>query len=178
MPTKGREPARQNAPMINDEITADSVLLIGVDGEQVGTIPTERALSMAKEAGLDLMVVSEGAAIPTCKIVDYGKYRYEANRKKTESRKKQKIVELKEVQVRPSIGDHDLSIKCKAINKFIEEGKRVKLVLRFRGRELSHREVGLKVMAKILEYCQDTAKEEMPPKMEGSAMITVLAKKK
>jgi translation initiation factor IF-3 len=162
---------------VNEEITAEEVLLIGPDGEQVGVIPIEQALSIASEAGLDLVVVGEGTQVPVCKVLDYGRYKYETHRKKVESRKKQKTVELKEVQIRPSISENDLSVKCRAISKFIEAGKRVKLVLRYRGRELSHKEVGQAVMAKILEYCQEFAKEETPPKLEGSVMIAILAKK-
>jgi translation initiation factor IF-3 len=111
-------------------------------------------------------------------VLDYGKYKYEAHRKKAESRKKQKTVELKEVQIRPSISEHDLSVKCRAIGKFIEAGKRVKLVLRYRGRELSHKEVGQTTIAKVLKYCCEFAKEETPPKMEGSVMIVILVSKK
>jgi translation initiation factor IF-3 len=162
---------------VNEDITAEKVLLIGPEGEQIGVIPVGQALSIAREADLDLVVVGDGSPVPVCKVLDYGKYKYETHRKKAESRKKQKTVELKEVQIRPSISEHDLSVKCRAISKFIEAGKRVKLVLRYRGRELSHKEVGQMVMTKILEYCQEFAKEETPPKLEGSAMIAILAKK-
>ncbi|MDR1332903.1 MAG: translation initiation factor IF-3 [Holosporales bacterium] len=178
MSTRGRDAAPQNAPKVNEGITAERVLLIGEDGEQIGTILTERAMAMAREAGLDLVAVHQAdEAVPVCKLLDYGKYKYEAHRKKVESRKNQKSVEMKEVQVRPSIGESDLAVKCKAMKKFIEAGKKVKLVLRFRGRELSHKEIGHEVVAKILEHCSDFAKEESPPKLEGSMIIAVLTKK-
>ncbi len=151
--------------------------MIGADGEAVGIVPIKEAQDIATEAGLDLVMVAEDSKPPVCKILDYGKYKYELQKKKTESRKKQKIIDLKEVQVRPFIGGNDLLIKCKAIRRFIDAGDKVKLVLRFRGREMSRQEIGHEVVKKVLDYCQEFAKAENPPKLEGSMIITILSAK-
>ncbi|MDR0942151.1 MAG: translation initiation factor IF-3 [Holosporales bacterium] len=168
---------RQDSLKINKKINSTEVRLIGADGEPVGIIPTSEALDMAYAAGLDLVMVAEDATPPVCRILDYGKYKYEQQRKKAESRKKQKIVALKEVQIRPCIGENDLLIKCKAIKKFIESGDKVKLVIRFRGREMNRKESGQEIVRKILDYCQEFAKEENPSKLEGATLMTVLTKK-
>jgi translation initiation factor IF-3 len=175
--TRRQNPVLQ-APPINENIKFSEVRLIDVNGEPVGIVPINDALSKAIEASLDLVLVSEESIPPVCKILDYGKYKYELQKKKTESRKKQKVVNLKEIQVRPFIGDNDLLIKCKAIKKFIEEeGNKVKIILRFRGRELSRQETGHAVIQKILEYCKEFAKEESVPKLEGSVITAVLSRK-
>jgi translation initiation factor IF-3 len=176
--TNGRqEQPQQNSPMINENITFREVRLIGEEGQAVGVVTIEEALRAADSAGLDLVLVATESIPPVCKILDYGKYRYELQKKKTESRKKQKTINLKEVQIRPFIGENDLLIKCRSIRKFIEAGDKVKLVLRFRGRELNRQEVGQGVVKKILDYCQDFAKEESPPKLEGSVIVAVLTSK-
>lgn len=168
----------QSLPMINENIHFEEVRLIGSDGESVGVVSINEARRMAFEASLDLVLISAESLPPVCKILDYGKYRYELQKKKLESRKHQKIICVKEVQVRPFIGDNDLLIKCRAIKKFIEEdGDKVKLVLRFRGRELSRQELGREVIRKILAFCQDFAKAESEPKLEGVMITTVLSKK-
>ena len=154
-----------------------SVRLIGADGEAVGIVPIEDARSAAEDAGLDLVMVAKESTPPVCKILDYGKYKYEQQKKKTESKKKQKIITLKEVQVRPFIGENDLMVKCKAIKRFIESGDKVKLVLRFRGREMSRQELGHEVVNKVLEFCQEFAKPENPPKLEGTMITTILSGK-
>jgi translation initiation factor IF-3 len=175
--TKRQNPVLQVQP-INENIKFGEVRLIDVSGNPVGIVPIGEALDMAREASLDLVLVSEESIPPVCKILDYGKYKYELQKKKTESRKKQKVVNLKEIQVRPSIGDNDLLIKCKSIKKFIEEdGDKVKVILRFRGRELSRQEMGHEVIKRILEYCKEFAKEESATKLEGSVITTVLSKK-
>jgi translation initiation factor IF-3 len=167
----------QNQQPINEGINAKSVRLIGADGEAVGIVSIEEALRMASDASLDLVLVSEDVTPPVCKILDYGKHRYEIQRKKVEARKKQKSVEFKEVQVRPLIGENDLLVKCRAIKKFVEAGNKVKVVLRFRGREIHHQDIGYEVLNKILDFCKDFAKEESKPKLEGSVVITVLSKR-
>lgn len=169
-----QETSRQ---LINDEITAKEVRLIGADGSQMGIVPIGEARRAADEAGLDLFLVSEDAVPPVCKILDYGKYKYELQKKKAESRKKQKVISLKEVQIRPFIGENDLLIKCKSIKKFIEGGDKVKLVLRFMGRELSRKDLGFEVVKKVLEFCQEFAKEENPAKLEGNSIIAILTAK-
>ena len=129
------------------------------------------------KAGLDLVIVSKDAKPPVCKILDYGKYKYEQQKKKAEAKKKQKTIDLKEVQIRPFIGENDLMVKCKAIKRFIEAGNKVKLVMRFRGREMSRQDIGQEVINKVFEFCQDFAKTENPPKLEGTVMMTILSGK-
>ncbi|MDR0695382.1 MAG: translation initiation factor IF-3 [Holosporales bacterium] len=166
-----------NSLLINERITSREVRLIGQDGQPIGIVPTTEAMEQAEAVGLDLVMISGESAPPVCKLLDYGKYKYELQKKKTESRKKQRTVDLKEVQLRPFIGENDLMIKCKAIRKFIEAGNKVKLVLRFRGRELTRKEFGHEVVRKVLDFCQEFAKEEAAPKLEGSVIITTLTKR-
>ncbi|MDR1289543.1 MAG: translation initiation factor IF-3 [Holosporales bacterium] len=164
--------------MINENISFEEVRLVNANGESVGIVPIVEARRLASEASLDLVLISSESLPPVCKILDYGKYRYELQKKKLESRKNQKIVCVKEVQVRPFIGDNDLLVKCRAIKKFIDEdGDKVKIVLRFRGREISRQELGRDVIRKILAFCQDFAKEESEPKLEGSVITTILSKR-
>ena len=150
------------------------VRLIGAGGEALGIVSVREARTAAEDAGLDLVMVAPDSKPPVCKILDYGKYKYEQQKKKAESRKKQKTIDIKEIQLRPFIGENDLMVKCRAIKKFIEAGNKVKLVLRFRGREMSRQELGHGVVKKVLEFCQDFAKPENPPKLEGSLIITIL----
>ncbi|MDR1391165.1 MAG: translation initiation factor IF-3 [Holosporales bacterium] len=175
--TGKRPETNQLSTFVNDGIEASEVRLIGIDGEVVGIVPIEKARDIAEKAELDLVVVSMDSVPPVCKILDYGKYRYEMQKKKTESKKKQKNAELKEIQVRPSIGENDLLIKCKAIKRFIDAGDKVKLVLRFKGRELTRKELGHEVIRKVLEYSRDFAKEESPAKLEGFVITAILAGK-
>ena len=174
--TTKKPEGKQNAHLINDAIKFEQVRLIGATGEALGILSSRQALEKAEQEGLDLVLVSDASNPPVCKILDYGKYKYEQQKKKAESRKKQKTVELKEVQLRPFIGENDLLIKCKAIKKFIESGDKVKVVLRFRGREISRQELGYEVVNKVLDYCKEFAKEENPAKLEGSSIITILTK--
>ncbi len=156
---------------------SSSVRLIGANGEPVGIVSLSDAKKAADKAGLDLVVVAKDSNPPVCKILDYGKYKYEQQKKKAESKKKQKTIDLKEVQIRPFIGENDLMVKCKAIKRFIEAGNKVKLVMRFRGREMSRQDIGKEVINKVLEFCQDFAKTENPPKLEGTMMMTILSGK-
>ncbi len=162
---------------INEEIKVPEVRLIGADGQPVGILPTRQALEMARDANLDLVLISEISTPPVCKILNYGKYRYALQRRKTEARKKQKTIDIKEVQFRPFIGENDLNIKCRAIQKFITDGNKVKIVMRFRGREMNRTETGFNVINKVLEFCDNFAKAEPKPKLEGSMIVTVLSKK-
>jgi translation initiation factor IF-3 len=153
------------------------VRLIGSDGENVGVVSTRVALAQADEAGMDLVEISPGAEPPVCKILDYGKYRYEAQKKRAEAKKKQVIVEIKEIKLRPRIGDHDLQIKIKAMKEFLAEGDKIKVSLRFRGREMMHQEVGVAVITKVQDLLADVAKVESASKLEGMQLIMVLAPK-
>ncbi|MDR2666662.1 MAG: translation initiation factor IF-3 [Holosporales bacterium] len=176
--TSGRQDLpQQNSPIINENITFREVRLIGAGGEAIGVVTIDEALRAAENVGLDLVLIAAESVPPVCKILDYGKYRYELQKKKTESRKKQKTVSLKEVQVRPFIGENDLLVKCRSIKKFIEAGDKVKLVLRFRGREMNRQEIGQDVVRKVIDYCHEFAKEESPPKLDGAVIIAVLTSK-
>ncbi len=162
---------------INEEIKVEEVRLIGSDGKPIGIVPTSKALEIAKSEELDLVLVSEDANPPVCKILNYGKYKYSLQKKKIEAKKKQQTITLKEIQLRPFIGENDLAIKCKAIQKFILNGNKVKVVMKFRGRELSRKELGMEVVNKVIETCSEFAKPDNPPKLEGSTIMTVLTKK-
>lgn len=164
---------------INNQIRGlDKVRLVGADGEMVGVVSVREALAAAEEAGLDLVEVSPNAEPPVCKILDYGKFKYQEQKKAAEARKKQKVVEVKELKLRPMIEDHDYQVKLRAAIKFLEEGDKVKFTLRYRGRELSHQELGLKVLLKMKEDLAGISKVEQEPKMEGRQMIMMLSSSK
>ena len=141
----------------------------------VGVVSLRDALFAAEEAGLDLVEVSPNADPPVCKILDYGKYKYEAQKKANEARKKQKIIEVKEIKLRPNIDEHDYDIKMKAMRRFLEEGDKVKVTMRFRGREMAHQDIGMNVLVKVREALDDLGKVEQMPKLEGKQMIMVMA---
>ncbi|NCN05459.1 MAG: translation initiation factor IF-3 [Spirochaetales bacterium] len=160
---------------INEMIKVRDVRLIDDLGEQLGVVPTIQALAMAKEKGLDLVEVSPNANPPVCKLIDYGKYKYETERKNRESKKKQKQVRLKEIRMQPKIESHDLAFKTKHILDFLEEGNKVKVTIRFRGRELAHTEIGRDVLLKVLANLgEETHVVERPPTMEGRFMYMML----
>lgn len=138
---------------------------------------TPEAIAIAAEAGLDLVEVSPGTAPPVCKILDYGKFKYQQQKKKAEAKKKQKIVEIKEIKMRPNIDDHDYEVKVKAMRRFFEEGDKVKVTLKFRGREMAHQELGMKLLLQVKEDTLAVAKVEAEPKLEGRQMMMVLAPK-
>lgn len=141
----------------------------------VGVVPLNEGLEMAAEAGLDLVEVSPNADPPVCKILDYGKYKYEAQKKKNEARKKQKVIEVKEIKLRPNIDDNDYGVKMRAARRFLEEGDKVKVTLRFRGREMAHQDLGVKVLERVRLDLDELAKIEQFPKMEGRQMVMVMA---
>ncbi|MFV3075269.1 translation initiation factor IF-3 [Niveispirillum fermenti] len=172
--SQDREPQR-DGPRINREINVRSVRLVDANGEMVGVVSLRDALYAAEEAGLDLVEVSPNADPPVCKILDYGKYKYEAQKKANEARKKQKIIEVKEIKLRPNIDEHDYEIKMKAMRRFLEEGDKVKVTMRFRGREMAHQDIGMNVLIKVRETLEDLGKVEQMPKLEGKQMIMVLA---
>ncbi len=149
--------------------------MISPDGEQLGIIPIEQALSIAEEQGLDLVEVAPLARPPVCRIMDYGKFKYEEQRKAREARKKQHHVQLKEVKMRPGIEDHDFDFKTRHARRFLEEGNKVKLTMMFRGRQMAHPEIGRQVLDRVSEMLADIAKVESPPQMEARAMTMVLA---
>ena len=167
-------PPKQTGPRINDQIRAAKVLVIADDGEKRGPLPIEEALDLAAEAKLDLVEVAPGD-IPVCKVMDYGKFKYQQQKKKAEAKKKQKVVEIKEIKMRPNIDQHDYEVKTKAMRRFFEDGDKVKVTLRFRGREMAHQERGMELLKRVQEDFEATTKVEAMPKLEGRQMMMVLA---
>ena len=165
----------RDGPRINTEIGVPRVRLVDERGNMVGVVLRNEALTMAANAGLDLVEVAPNADPPVCKILDYGKFKYEEQKKKNEARKKQKIIEVKEIKLRPSIDDHDYEVKMRAMNKFIEEGDKVKVTMRFRGRELAHQDIGMNVLIRVRDDLDAIAKVEQMPRMEGRQMVVVMA---
>ncbi|MGH7026270.1 translation initiation factor IF-3 [Brevundimonas sp.] len=168
-------PPVKDGPPINQEIRATRVLLIDQNGEKQGVMPLSAALEAAEEAGLDLVQIVGNAETPVCKILDYGKHRFQEQKKKAEARKRQKVVELKEIKLRPNIDTHDYDVKAKSMHRFFEDGDKVKVTLRFRGREMAHPELGMKLLNKVQADFDDVAKVEYAPRMEGRQMIMILA---
>jgi translation initiation factor IF-3 len=161
---------------VNEEIRGVlRVLLIDENGEKQGEMPIGAALDAARAAALDLVEVSPHSDPPVCKILDYGKFRFEEQKKKAETRKKAKRIELKEIKVRPNIDDHDYDVKMKAIRRFFEEGDKVKITLRFRGRELAHTEIGMELLQRIRGELDGLAKVENEPRFEGRQVVMVMA---
>ena len=151
--------------------------LINAEGENIGVVPIDEAMGMAEEIGLDLVEVSPGADPPVCKILDYGKYKYEAQKKQNVARKKQKTIDVKEIKMRPNINAHDYDVKMRSMVKFLDEGDKVKVTLRFRGRELAHQNRGMMVLDRVRDDLDELAKVEQYPKMEGRQMIMVISPK-
>ena len=160
---------------MNEDIRALRVLLIDQHGEKQGVMPTASALEAAEEVGLDLVEISPNSDPPVCKILDYGKFRFQEQKKKAEARKRQKVVEVKEIKLRPNIDIHDYDVKARAMHRFFEEGDKVKVTLRFRGRELAHPELGMKLLQQVKADFEPVAKVEYEPRMEGKQMIMILA---
>ncbi len=149
--------------------------LIGPEGEQLGVIPTDEAIDKAVGYGLDLVEMASNADPPVCKILDYGKFKYVDQKRKAEARKKQKTIDVKEITMRPGIEEHDYDVKMRSMRRFLDEGDKVKVTLRFRGRELAHQELGLKVLDRVKDELEELAKVEQMPKMEGRQMVMVIA---
>jgi translation initiation factor IF-3 len=149
--------------------------LVDQDGAMVGVVTKSEALVMATNAGLDLVEVAPTADPPVCKILDYGKFKYEEQKKKNEARKKQKVIEVKEIKLRPGIDDHDYDVKMRSMVKFVEEGDKVKVTMRFRGRELAHQDLGMNVLMRVRDDLEEIAKVEQFPRMEGRQMTMVLS---
>jgi len=153
------------------------VRVVDADGEMVGVISLEEGIEMAYEAGLDLVEVSPNADPPVCKILDFGKYKYEEQKKKNEARKKQKVIEVKEIKMRPGIDVHDYDVKLRNARRFLDDGDKVKFTVRFRGREMAHQELGTKVLERIRDDLEELAKVELFPRMEGRLLTMVVAPK-
>ncbi|QBL93712.1 Translation initiation factor IF-3 [Komagataeibacter saccharivorans] len=171
MPT----PPNREGPRVNEEIRVPQVRLIDEEGEMLGIMSTRDALARAYSVGLDLLEISPNAEPPVAKVLDYGKFKYEQQKKRNEARKKQKVIEIKEVKVRPNIDENDYQVKMRAMKTFIGEGDKVKVTLRFRGREMAHQDLGVKVLERIRAEMDELAKVEHMPKLENRQMIMVLA---
>jgi translation initiation factor IF-3 len=167
----------KDGPRINEDIRAPRVLLIDATGEKLGEMPLSSALEAAADAGLDLVEIAGSSNPPVCKILDYGKFKFQEQKKKNEARKRQKIVELKEIKLRPMIDDHDYEVKARAMTRFFEEGDKVKVTLRFRGREMAHQHLGIELLMRVKRDFEETAKVESEPRLEGKQMTMVLAPK-
>ena len=164
--------------MLNEQIRDKEVRLIGENGEQLGIMSSRDALKLAREAELDLVKIAPNAQPPVCKIIDYGKYRYEQARREKEAKKKQKVIEIKEVRLSPNIDENDLNTKISAARKFIQKGDRVKVTLRFRGREMSHMAQSKHILDEFAEKLADIAVVEKPAKVEGRSLILILSEKR
>lgn len=177
---KGRlagPPPKPTGPRVNERIRVPKVRLIGPDGDNHGVVDIETALAAARQVGLDLVEISPNADPPVCKVLDFGKYKYELQKKANEAKKKQKIQEVKEIKMRPGIDDHDYETKMKAMTKFLTAGDKVKVTMRFRGREMAHQDLGLAVLRRVEGDVGAIAKVEAFPRLEGRQMTMVVAPK-
>ncbi|MDA1090269.1 MAG: translation initiation factor IF-3 [Proteobacteria bacterium] len=156
---------------------ADPVRVVGADGEMIGVITKQEGIDMAFAVGLDLVEISPNADPPVCKLLNYGKFKYEAQKKANEARKKQKIIEVKEIKMRPGIDEHDYQVKMRSVKRFLSDGDKVKMTIRFRGREMAHQDLGMKVLDRVREDVVEEAKVEQYPKNEGRMMTMVIAPK-
>ena len=168
-------PQKQVGPRTNEDITATNVLLIDENGEKQGVMPLAAALDAAREASMDLVEVSPDQEVPVVKILDYGKLRFEERKKKAAAKKKQRSSELKEIKMRPNIDTHDYEVKSRAMQRFFEDGDKVKVTLRFRGREMAHQHLGMQLLERVKTQFEETTKVETEPKLEGRQMTMVLA---
>jgi len=165
----------RDGPRVNEQITSAEIRLIDETGENVGVVERRDALDRAADVGLDLVEISPNADPPVCKILDHGRFKYEDQKKKAEARKKQKTVDVKEIKMRPNIDQHDYDVKMRSVLRFLEDGDKVKVTLRFRGREMAHQNLGLKVLHRVRDQVEETAKVEQFPRMEGRQMVMILA---
>ena len=168
-------PPSRDGPRVNDEIRAPQVRLIDQDGEMQGVMSARDAWLRAQAVGLDLLEISPNADPPVVKILDFGKYKYELQKKRNEAKKKQKVIEIKEIKVRPNIDENDYQVKMRAMKSFIEEGDKVKVTLRFRGREMAHQDIGVRVLERIRSEMDLTTKVEQMPRLENRQMVMVLS---
>ena len=172
-------PQRETGPRVNDRIRSPEIRLIGAEGENIGVVTPGRAMMLAEEAGLDLVEISPNAEPPVCKIMDFGKFKYEQQKREAEARKKQKIIEIKEIKFRPGTDTHDYDVKMRSVLKFLEEGDKVKVTLRFRGREMAHQELGLELLNRVAGDvgAVDAGKIESMPRLEGRQMVMMIGPK-
>jgi translation initiation factor IF-3 len=170
-----QQPVQKGGPRVNEEIRVREVQLIDQNGANKGVTEIQAAIAMAQEAGLDLVEIAPNSIPPVAKILDFGKYKYQAQKKAAEARKRQKVVEVKEIKIRPMIDDHDYDVKMRSMRRFFEEGDKVKVTLRFRGREMAHQELGIQLLERVKTDTSTLAKVEQEPKFEGRQMIMVLA---
>jgi translation initiation factor IF-3 len=168
---------QKDGPQSNEDITAPEVQLIDTEGENKGAMKTREALAIAQEQGLDLVIIAGNSTPPVAKILDLGRFKFAAQKKAAEARKRQKVIEVKEIQLRPNIDTHDYETKMKAVHRFLDEGDRVKVTMRFRGREMAHQEIGMELLVKVQHELEAKAKVESSPRSEGRQMVMVLAPK-
>ncbi len=176
---RGLPPRREkdDGPRVNGDITAKQIRVIDADGEMRGVMTIRDALALAEDSGLDLVEISPNAEPPVCKVLDYGKFKYEQQKKAAEARKKQKVIEIKEIKLRPMVGDHDFNIKMKNAKAFLEDGDKVKITLRFRGREVSHQNIAQEVLARVRQELDSVGKVESEPSFEGRQIVMILSAK-
>lgn len=167
-------PVRETGPRINDRIRAPEIRLIGAEGENLGVVTPHRARELADEAGLDLVEISPNAVPPVCKIMDFGKFKYEQQKKEAEARKNQKIIEIKEIKFRPGTDDHDYDVKMRSVVRFLNDGDKVKVTLRFRGREMAHMDLGRELLERVAKDVAELGKIESMPKVEGRQMVMMI----
>jgi len=165
---------RNTGPRVNEHIKAPEIRLIGAEGENLDVVTPARAMVLAEEAGLDLVEISPNANPPVCKIMDFGKFKYEQQKRESEARKKQKTIEVKEVKFRPNTDTHDYEVKMRNVFKFLENGDKVKVTLRFRGREMAHQNLGRELLERVAEDTKEAGKVENMPKMEGRQMVMMI----
>ncbi len=165
---------RETGPRVNDRIRAPEIRLIGAEGENVGVVSPERGMDLADQAGLDLVEISPNAQPPVCKIMDFGKYKYEQQKRESEARKKQKTIEVKEIKFRPNTDTHDYDVKMRNVFKFLENGDKVKITMRFRGREMAHLELGRQLLERVAADVEGSGKVENMPKLEGRQMVMMI----
>ena len=170
--------ATDKAHRINGEITAPEVRLTGVDGEQLGILKLAEAFRLSEEADVDLVEIAPQAQPPVCRLMDYGKFKYQEQKKAHENKLKQKVVQIKEVKFRPDTDDGDYNVKLRNLKRFLEEGDKTKITLRFRGREMAHQEIGARMLERLKSDLEEVGQPEQMPKMEGRQMIMVIAPKK
>mgnify|MGYP001113100787 FL=1 len=170
-------PQRDTGPRVNERIRAPEIRLIGAEGENVGVVTPARALALAQEAGLDLVEISPNATPPVCKIMDFGKFKYENQKREAEARKKQKTIEVKEIKFRPGTDTHDYDVKMRSVLKFLEGGDKVKVTLRFRGREMAHQQLGMELLNRVAADVAEVGKVENMPKLEGRQMVMMIGPK-
>ncbi|MFV0383809.1 translation initiation factor IF-3 [Paracoccus sp. (in: a-proteobacteria)] len=168
-------PTRDTGPRVNERIRVSEIRLIGPEGENVGVVPPSVGLDMARDAGLDLVEISPNATPPVCKVMDLGKYKYEQQKREAEARKKQKVIDIKEVKFRPGTDTHDYDVKMRNVMKFLESGDKVKITLRFRGREMAHQELGLDLLNRVRDDVGEMGKIEAMPKLEGRQMVMMIS---